>query len=43
MEGNKKDIEKMQELKQAYSEPEMSGEQLARERADGGSEDGETE
>lgn len=30
MEGNKKDIEKMQELKQAYSEPEMSGEQLAR-------------
>lgn len=30
MEGNKKDIEKMHELKQAYKEPEMSGEQLAR-------------
>lgn len=30
MEGNKKDIEKMHELKQAYKKPEMSGEQLAR-------------
>lgn len=29
MEGNKKDIEKMEELKRAYEEPEMSGEQLA--------------
>lgn len=28
MEGNKKDIERMEELKRAYQEPEMSGEQL---------------
>lgn len=29
MEGNKKDIEKMEALKRAYEAPEMSGEQLA--------------